>query len=81
MAIDLVTKFQPHVDEQFKAESKRALITNQDYDWTGAHTIKVYKVKTSAMNDYGRTGPAEGNWSRYGTVKDLEEGSLLHICR
>lgn len=52
MAIDLVTKFQPHVDEQFKAESKRALITNQDYDWTGAHTIKVYKVKTSAMNDY-----------------------------
>ena len=72
MAIDLVTKFQPHVDEQFKAESKRALITNQDYDRTGAHSIKVYKVKTSSLNDYGRTGPAEGNWSRYGAVKDLD---------
>lgn len=71
MAIALATKFQPHVDEQFKAESKRSLVTNQDYDWTGAHTIKVYKVTTSGMNDYGRTGPAAGNWSRYGSIGDL----------
>lgn len=71
MAIALATKFQPHVDEQFKAESKRSMVTNQDYDWTGAHTIKVYKVTTSTMNDYGRTGPATGNWSRYGSIGDL----------
>lgn len=72
MAINLVTKFQPYTDEQFSVESKKALITNQDLDWTGAHTIKVYKVTTSAMNDYGRTGPAQGNWSRYGTVAALD---------
>ena len=72
MAIDLTTKFQPHTDEQFKAESKRTLLTNQDYTWDGAHTIKVYKVTTSEMNDYGRSGPAEGNWSRYGAVKGLD---------
>ena len=72
MAINLVTKFQPYTDEQFSTESKKALVTNQDLDWTGAHTVKVYKVTTSAMNDYGRSGPATGNWSRYGAVAALD---------
>lgn len=71
MAIELATKFAPYTDEQFKAESKLSLITNNEFDWTGAHTVKVYKVSTAAMNDYGRTGPAEGNWSRYGSIADL----------
>lgn len=72
MPINLVTKFQPYTDEQFATESKKALVTNQDLDWTGAHTIKVYKVTTSQMNDYGRSGPAQGNWSRYGAVAALD---------
>lgn len=71
MAINLVTKFQPYVDEQFKIESKRDLLTNQDFSWTGAHTVKVYKISTATMQDYGRSGPAEGNWSRYGEVGSL----------
>lgn len=70
MSIELVTKFQPYVDEQFKNESKRDLLTNQDFDWTGAHTVKIYKVSTSQMNDYDRTGTGE-NWSRYGAVEAL----------
>lgn len=72
MAIELATKFASYTDEQFSTESKKALLTNQDFDWTGAHTVKVYKVSTSGMNDYGREGPDEGNWSRYGAVKDLD---------
>ena len=72
MSIELVTKFKEYTDDQFKAESKTYLLTNQDFDWTGAHTVKVYKVTTSAMNDYGRTGPASGNWSRYGAVDSLD---------
>lgn len=71
MAIELATKFAPYTDEQFSTESKKALLTNQDFDWTGAHTVKVYKVTTAGMNDYGRKGPAEGNWSRYGAVESL----------
>lgn len=71
MAIDLVTKFQPYVDELFKNESKRDLLTNQDFSWTGAHSIKIYKISTAAMQDYGRSGPADGNWSRYGEVGSL----------
>ena len=70
MAINLVTKFLPYVDEIFKNESKRSLLTNQDFDWTGAHTVKVYKVTTSTMNDYDRAGTGENN-SRYGAVAAL----------
>lgn len=71
MAIALATKFAPYTDDQFKAESKLSLITNKEFDWTGAHTVKVYKISTVSMNDYGRTGPADGNWSRYGSIADL----------
>lgn len=72
MAISLATKFAPYTDEQFSTQSKKALLTNQDFNWTGAHTVKVYKVTTSQMNDYGRTGAATGNWSRYGAVGTLD---------
>lgn len=70
MAINLVTKFLPYVDEMFTTESKKALVTNQDYDWTGAHTVKVYKISTSTMNDYDRAGTGE-NASRYGAIAGL----------
>ena len=70
MSIELVARFEPYVDEQFKNESKRDLLTNHDFDWTGAHTIKVYKVTTSTMNDYDRSGTGE-NWSRYGAIEAL----------
>jgi len=72
LAIELVTKFLPYVDELFSTESKKSLLTNQDLSWTGAHTIKVYKVTTASMNDYGRSGPKAGNWSRYGSVQGLD---------
>lgn len=72
MSIELATKFSPYTDEQFATESKKALLTNQDFDWTGAHTVKVYKITTADMNDYGRSGPASGNWSRYGAVQALD---------
>ena len=41
MAIELAVQFQPHVDEMFTTESKTHLLTNQDFDWTGAQTVKV----------------------------------------
>lgn len=72
MPIELATQFHPYVDELFTTESKKSLLTNQDFDWTGAHTVKVYKITTSAMNDYNRSGSDNGNWSRYGTVAGLD---------
>lgn len=72
MAINLVTKFLPYVDEIFTTESKKSLLTNQDFDWTGAHTVKVYKVSTSDMNDYNRNPVSGFTGSRYGAIKDLD---------
>lgn len=72
MAINLVTQFLPYVDEIFTTESKKSLLTNQDFNWTGAHTVKVYKIGTSEMTNYNRN-PASGfTGSRYGTIHDLD---------
>ena len=72
MSIDLTTKFLPYVDEMFSTESKKSLLTNQDFDWTGAHTVKVYKISTTTMNDYDRAGTGSGaTGSRYGAVASL----------
>lgn len=72
MAITLVTKFIPYVDESFSKESKISILTNQDFDFSGANTVKVYKIGTGKMHDYGRNGVEEGNWSRYGDVETLD---------
>lgn len=71
MSITLTEKYAPYTDEIFTTESKKSLLTNNDFDWTGAHTVNVYKISTAAMTDYGRNGAAQGNWSRYGAVSDL----------
>lgn len=72
MAINLVTKFLPVVDELFTTESKLDILTNKDFEWTGAHAIKVYKITTSPMTDYDRLGTGTGaTGSRYGDVGAL----------
>lgn len=72
MAIDLVTKFAPYVDEKFTNESKKSILTNNDFSWDGAHSIKLYKVTTGKMNDYDREGTGSGaTGSRYGAVENL----------
>lgn len=72
MGIELVTKYLQYVDEQFITESKKELLTNKDFSFKNAKTVKVYKISTGKMNDYGRSGPDEGEWSRYGKVENLD---------
>ncbi len=76
MSVELAKKYEPYTDELFAAESKLALLTNTDFDWTGAHTVSVYKISTVPMNDYSRnrSGGAEDeatSISRFGTLNDL----------
>ena len=74
MSIALATKFAPYTDELFKAESKKALLTNSDFDWSGAHTVKVYKISTAALSDYARNVASDAETipvSRYGSLVDL----------
>lgn len=69
--IELATQYAPYVDEIFARESKIDLLTNQDFSFNGAHSVKIYKVSTSAMNDYDRNG-AQNSYSRFGTAADLD---------
>lgn len=72
MAIELATKYLPYVDEIFTQDSKKSLLTNNDFSFDGAEMVKLYKINTAEMNDYGRGGAASGNWSRYGVVENLD---------
>ena len=73
MAIELATQFQAYTDEQFYSESKTSLVTNKDFNFDGAKTIKLYKVKSTEMEDFNRNGPIlEGNKSQYGTISTLQ---------
>ena len=72
MAIELATKYLPYVDELFSTESKSSILTNSDFDFTNANTVKIYSIGTADMHDYSRNGALpEGQWSRYGAVQEL----------
>lgn len=77
MAIDLITSYQALVDEKFTQESKLSLVTNQNYSWSGAKTIKLYRVGTTEMNDYARNS----GMSRYGVANDLSAGTQELILK
>ena len=77
MSIELAKKYAPYTDELFKAESKLSLLTNSDFDWTGAHSVSVWKISTVAMNDYSRNrggdfSETEATLSRFGKIIDLD---------
>lgn len=74
MSIELAKKYAPYTDELFKAESKLSLLTNTDFDWTGAHSVAIWKISTVPMNDYKRTvnEEADATLSRFGTIVDLD---------
>ncbi|MDO5783443.1 MAG: hypothetical protein Q4P20_00105 [Eubacteriales bacterium] len=80
MSIELVKKFAPYTDEVFKAESKTSLLTNSDFDWTGAHSVSVWKISTVPLQNYARNRSAAdysdpdsvASISRYGEIIDLD---------
>ena len=67
MTINYASKFDTKVDERFAKEALSTGIINQDFDFTGVDTVKVYSIPTTAMNDYALTGN-----TRYGTAAELE---------
>lgn len=77
MSVALAKKYAPYTDELFKAESKLSLLTNTDFDWTGAHSVSVWKISTVAMNDYSRNRGSDFDesaaaLSRFGKIIDLD---------
>lgn len=66
MAVNYAAKFDNKVDERFIKEALSTRIINNDFDFTGVDTVKVYSVPTSRMNDYTTSGV-----NRYGTAEEL----------
>ncbi len=71
MAINLAAKFLPFVDEKFSQDSKKSMVTNNDFDWSGGKSVKIYKITTAEMADYDRSGTGT-NSSRYGELQGLD---------
>lgn len=68
MAINYADKYSAKIDERFKTGALTAPAINNDYDFTGVQTVKVYSIPTAGMNDYTSTGA-----NRYGTPAELED--------
>lgn len=86
MSIELAKKYSGDVAEQFAAESKLSLLTNQDYDWSGGHSVVIWKVSTAQMNDYSRRRGAdfdesEASLSRFGKIVDLDAATQEMLLR
>lgn len=64
--INLASKYSTNVDERFYKESQAMLALNNDYEFTGVQTVKVYSIPVAVMSDYSKSG-----LSRYGTPGDL----------
>ena len=67
MAIEYAEKYSPIVDERFTLGALTGAMVNNEYEWTGVETVKVFSIPTAAMNDYNLTGA-----NRYGTPAELE---------
>lgn len=67
-SINLATKYSSKVDEVMINGSLSGPSINQDYDFIGAKTVKVYSFDPVEMNDYTRSGS-----NRYGTPEELPD--------
>lgn len=65
--INLASKYAKTVDERFTRDSQASLVLNNDYEFTGVETVKVFSIPTVPMGDYSRNG--SGN--RYGNPSNL----------
>lgn len=68
-SIDLVTKFQPILDEVYKAASVTAVLDGQTkpIDFAGANVVKVFKTSMGGLGDFARgadfpVGEIIGTW-------------------
>lgn len=68
MAINYAEKYSAKIDEQFSLEAKSTPAVNNNYDFVGVKTVKVYSIPTVEMVDYTRTGS-----NRYGTPTELQD--------
>lgn len=66
MSVNLATKYSGIVDEKIRNGVLSTPGVNNDYDFIGARSVKVYSFSPVAMNDYQTSGS-----NRYGSPSEL----------
>lgn len=66
-SVNYAEKYAPQVDERFNLGALSGGVVNQNIEWIGVETVKVFSVPTVSMNDYKTSGS-----NRYGTPQELE---------
>ena len=68
MAINLATKYATQIDEVIRKGTLTGAGVNNDVDFVGAKTVKIYSMDTAPLNDYNASGS-----NRYGNPVELED--------
>jgi hypothetical protein len=66
MAVNFASKYAAQVDERFRLGSLTEAIINNNFDWLGVKTVKIFSRNLATLNDYSKTGS-----NRYGTPDEL----------
>jgi hypothetical protein len=69
MAINAATKFASKTSDLLFTERKTQLVTNQDYDFDGVETVKIYTLSDPTIGNYDPSGGA----NRYGNPTEVED--------
>lgn len=64
--VNYASKYSQKVDERFTLGSLTGALVNNEYDFIGVETVKVYSIPTVGMNDYKTSGA-----NRYGDPDEL----------
>lgn len=66
MAVNFAEKYASVVDERFRLGSLTTALVNNNFDWLGVKTVKVFSRNLATLNDYQTSGS-----NRYGTPDEL----------
>lgn len=69
MAINLATKYSSQIDEEMRKGALSAPGVNNEVDFVGAQTVKIYSMGTAPLNDYN----PNGGMSRYGNPVEIQD--------
>lgn len=69
MAINLAEKYSSKIDEVMRAGALSAPGVNNDVDFVGAQTVKIYSMGVAPLNDYN----PNGGMQRYGSPIELQD--------
>lgn len=74
MALDYTVKYATKIAEHFHKGSITNAAAGNEFDFTGARSVKVYSMVPAELADYDRGA------NRYGSVTDLEYTAQEMIC-